>query len=62
MRYLFLAALLYVLYILGRRFIRRKLRGEATPDGPRTITFVAAAVILAYCALLIYRLLGHSGT
>lgn len=63
MKYVVLAALLYLLYLAARRFIRRKLRGEPAPEaaGPRTITLVALAIILVYGVLLTIRMFGYSG-
>lgn len=60
MKYLFLAGLLYVLYLLGRRFIRHKLHGKPRqrPAGPRTITLVALAVVLVYAVWAMFRLVG----
>lgn len=62
MKYVFLAALLYIAYLLGRRFIRRKLRGESAPEpaGPRTITLIAMAIILVYGVLLVIRMFGYA--
>jgi len=58
MKYIFLAALLYILYLLGRNFLRQKLRGEPQPQrsGPRSMTLLAVAIMLVYGVMLAIRL------
>ncbi|HLQ84814.1 MAG TPA: hypothetical protein VK110_01585 [Salinisphaeraceae bacterium] len=60
MKYLFLLGLLFVLYLLGKNFIRRKLRGEPEPQrsGPKNITLLAGAIVLVYGVWMVVRLLG----
>lgn len=61
MKYLFLTAFVFVLYLVGRHFVHRKiraLRGEPEPDtsGPRNITLVALAIVLVYGVWIAIRL------